>query len=38
VLRKVLGWLGIGVTAVALAGFGLNYIIARMRINNEEKK
>jgi len=32
-IRDVLKWLGIGATAIAIAGFGLNYIIARARIH-----
>jgi formate dehydrogenase iron-sulfur subunit len=31
-VRGILKWLGIGVTVAAVAGFGLNYLIARMRI------
>ncbi len=31
-VRGILKWLGIGVAVVAAAGFGLNYLIARMRI------
>jgi len=31
-VRGILKWLGIGVTVAAAAGFGLNYLIARMRI------
>lgn len=31
-LRDILKWLGIGATAVAVAGFGINYLVARARI------
>lgn len=37
-IRNIFGWFSIGATIAALAGFGLNYLIARMRISKEEKE
>lgn len=35
VIRDVLKWVGIGATGVALAGFGLNYVVARKTLANQ---
>lgn len=37
-IRNILGTVGKGVLAVALAGFGLNYLVARRRISQERKQ
>jgi len=37
-LRDVLKWLGIGAAAVAVAGFGLNYLVARARIRRDSEE
>jgi formate dehydrogenase iron-sulfur subunit len=37
-VRTVLGWLGVGLTAVAVLGFGFNYLVARMRMSRGEKE
>ncbi|MFC2070125.1 4Fe-4S dicluster domain-containing protein [Chloroflexota bacterium] len=37
-VRSVLSWLGIGLTAVAIAGFSLNYLVARLRMAKGEKE
>ena len=36
-VRDVLKWLGSGLAIVAVAGFGLNYLVARMRMRRGEK-
>jgi len=37
-VRSVFKWLGTGLTAVVLAGFGLNYVVARIRMARSEEK
>jgi len=37
-VRDALRWLGGGLTAVVLAGFGLNYLVARFRMNRGEEQ
>lgn len=37
-VRNVFQWVGLGAAAVAVAGFGLNYLIARARMNEGENK
>ncbi|MBA7702856.1 Formate dehydrogenase, nitrate-inducible, iron-sulfur subunit [subsurface metagenome] len=37
-VRDVFKWVGVGAAAAAVAGFGLNYLIARARIAKGEKK
>jgi len=37
-IRDILKWLGIGGTAIAVAGFGLNYLVARARIKRESEE
>ncbi len=37
-VRNVFSWLGVGLTAVVLAGFGLNYLVARWRMNKGERE
>ncbi|HEY49774.1 MAG TPA: 4Fe-4S dicluster domain-containing protein [Dehalococcoidia bacterium] len=36
-VHDVFQWLGVGAVAAVLAGFGLNYLVARARIAKEEK-
>ncbi len=38
VVRKVISWFGVGLTAAAVAGFGLNYLVARARIAKGEEE
>jgi formate dehydrogenase iron-sulfur subunit len=37
-LRDIFSWLGIGFTALVLAGFGLNYLVAKARMAKGEKE
>jgi formate dehydrogenase iron-sulfur subunit len=37
-VRDILGWLGSGLAIVAVAGFGLNYLVARFRMRRAETK
>ncbi len=37
IVRDVLRWLGSGLAIAAMAGFGLNYLVARLRMNRGEK-
>ncbi len=37
-VHDIIQWLGVGAVAAVLAGFGLNYIVARARIAKEERK
>jgi len=37
IVRDVFRWVGSGLAIAVLAGFGLNYVIARLRITKEEK-
>ena len=36
-LRSILKWLGSGLAIAAIAGFGLNYLVARMRMKRGEE-
>jgi len=36
-VRDIFKWLGSGLAIAALAGFGLNYLVARLRLRGEEK-
>ena len=37
-IRNIFSWLGVGLTAAVLAGFGLNYLVARLRMARGEEK
>jgi formate dehydrogenase iron-sulfur subunit len=36
-LRDILKWIGSGLAVAAVAGFGLNYLVSRIRMRREEK-
>lgn len=36
-VRDILSWVGSGLAIVAVAGFGLNYLVARLRMRRQEK-
>ena len=36
-VRDILSWVGSGLAIAAVAGFGLNYLVARLRMRREEK-
>jgi formate dehydrogenase iron-sulfur subunit len=36
-VRDILSWLGSGLAIAAVAGFGLNYLVARLRMRRQEK-
>jgi len=37
-VRNVFKWVGVGAALAAIAGFGLNYLVARIRIARGERK
>jgi formate dehydrogenase iron-sulfur subunit len=37
-VRDVLRWLGSGLVVAVVAGFGLNYLVARLRLRRQEKR
>jgi hypothetical protein len=37
-VRDIFQWTGIGAAAIAVAGFGLNYLVARTRMTRGEKE
>jgi formate dehydrogenase iron-sulfur subunit len=37
-VRDVLRWVGSGLAVAVVAGFGLNYLVARLRLRRQEKR
>jgi len=37
IVRDIFQWIGTGLVAAVLAGFGLNYLVARVRMSKGEK-